>query len=82
MPEQKPPPKKKVAKRGLDVTRSTRAAAHLERLVEAKGKRLVVDLDEPARVALEVLLSAGYGSTQREVVAKALKAAAAKFKKA
>lgn len=51
---------------------TARATAHLDRLEEAKGKRLVVDLDAPAREALEALLTAGHGSTQREVVCQAL----------
>ncbi len=58
-----------------DRTRTARAAAHLERLEEAKGKRLVVDLDAEGRRALEELLSAGYGETQKEVVVRALIAA-------
>jgi hypothetical protein len=64
-----------------DTTRSARAVAHLERLQEAKGKRLVVDLDASGREALEALLEVGYGATQREVVVSALTAAAAKLKK-
>lgn len=48
-------PAKKAAKRGRDDTRTVRAATHLGRLAEAKGKRLVVDLDAAAREALEAL---------------------------
>lgn len=70
-----------VAKRGRDMTRTVRAVAHLERLQESRGKRLLVDLDASAREALEGLLEAGYGATQKEVVAKALTAAAARVKK-
>lgn len=62
----------KTVKRGRDATRSARAAAHLQRLKESKGKRLVVDLDAPAREALETLLKVGRGSTQREIVCEAL----------
>ncbi len=64
-----------------DTTRTARAVAHLERLQDAKGKRLLVDLDAGAREALEALLKAGYGTTQKEVVGKALTAAAAKLKR-
>lgn len=64
-----------------DTTRTARAVAHLERLQEAQGKRLVVDLDATGREALEALLESGYGGTQKEVVVKALTAAAAKLKK-
>jgi hypothetical protein len=58
-----------------DVTRTARAGAYLERLEEAKGKRLVVDLSAPARVVLERLLESGYGDSQKDVVIKALIAA-------
>lgn len=67
------PPKKK--KPIGDVTRTARAGAYLERLEEAKGKRLVVDLNAPGRMALERLLEGGYGDSQKEVVIKALIAA-------
>ena len=63
-----------------DVTRTARAAAHLERLSEAKGHRLVVDLDASANSALESLLEAGYASSKKAVVIKALVAAGAKLK--
>lgn len=42
-----------------DITSTARARAHLERLGDAKGKRLVVDLDATARTALEGLFEAG-----------------------
>lgn len=64
-----------------DVTRTARAGAYLERLEEAKGKRLVVDLDAAGRRALEALLEAGYGDSQKAVVIKALMAAEAKLRK-
>lgn len=63
-----------------DVTRTARAKAHLERLEEAKGKRLVVDLDANACSALESLLGAGYAASQKGVVVKALLAASEKLK--
>ena len=73
---------KKAAKRSRDVTRTVRSMAHLERLEEAKGKRVVADLDAPAVEALEVLLGAGYGSSQVSVIRRALvEAASKKFKK-
>ncbi|MEJ6003851.1 hypothetical protein [Paucibacter soli] len=64
-----------------DTTRTARAATHLERLREAKGKRLLVDLDAPGREALEILLKTGYGASQKEVVINALLDAASKVKK-
>lgn len=64
-----------------DVTRTARAGAYLERLEEAKGKRMVVDLDEAGRRALEALLEAGYEASQKGVVIKALMAADANLKK-
>jgi hypothetical protein len=64
-----------------DVTRTARAVAHLERLEAANGKRLVVDLDASGTMALEELLSAGYGETQKAVVVKALLAASAGHKR-
>lgn len=73
MKENMAPPKK--IKPIGDVTRTARAKAHLERLDEAKGKRLVVDLNAPGRMALERLLEGGYGDSQKEVVIKALIAA-------
>lgn len=73
---------KTAAKRGRDDTRTERATAHLERLEAAKGKRLVVDLDAPAREALEELVGTAYGKTQAEVVRKALTQAAKRSRKA
>lgn len=60
-----------------DRTRTARAAAHLERLEEAKGKRVVVDLGKAEREALEDLLEAGYAETQSDVIRKSLMQAAA-----
>lgn len=65
-------------KRGRDVTRTARQEDYLERLADAKGKRLVVDLDANGRMALEALMSAGYGTTRRDVVIRALCEAARK----
>lgn len=65
-------PATKTLKRGRDVTRTVRAVAHLERLEEAKGKRVVADLDAPSVAALNGLLGAGYGSSQVAVIRKAL----------
>ncbi len=61
-----------------DRTSTARAAAHLERLDEAKGKRVVVDLGKDAREALEGLLAGGYADTQSDVVRNALKEVAAR----
>lgn len=59
-----------------DRTRTARAAAHLERLVEAKGKRVVVDLGRTECDALEALLAAGFAKTQSDVIRRALSEAA------
>lgn len=59
-----------------DVTRTARAGAYLERLTEAKGKRVVVDLAAPAREALDALIACGYETSQKAVISKALLAAA------
>lgn len=61
-----------------DVTRTDRAKAHLVRLEESKGKRLVVDLDAEGLGALESLLAAGYAKTQKAVVVRALIAASSR----
>lgn len=83
MAEKKPAMKVPAAKRGRDVTRSERQEGYLQRLEGAKGKRLVVDLDAPAREALEALVGTAYGKTQADVVRKALtQAAQRKCKKA
>lgn len=60
------------AKRGRDVTRTERQVAHLGRLEQAKGKRIVVDLDAASREALEALVECGYGASQVAVVRQAL----------
>ena len=73
----------KTPERVGDRTRTARATAHLERLEEAQGKRVVVDLGKIEREALEGLLDAGYAATQSDVIRKALtQAAAAQLKKA
>lgn len=72
---------KKTVKPSGDVTRTVRAKKHLERLEAAQGKRLLVDLDAPSNLALQALLAAGYGVTQKEVVQKALQAQAKKVMK-
>lgn len=64
-----------------DRTSTARAKAHLERLDDAKGKRLVVDLDADGHQALLSLLSAGFGASQKDVVIKALVAAKSELKK-
>lgn len=60
------------AKRGKDLTRTVRQVAHLDRLAESKGKRIVADLDAPAREAMEALLAGGYGANQVAVIRRAL----------
>lgn len=67
--------KNKSTKPTGDTTRTDRANAYLERLAKAKGKRLLVDLDEKGAKALSALLKSGYGETQKEVVINSLLAA-------
>jgi hypothetical protein len=55
-----------------DASRTKRALAHLERLQDAQGRRLLVDLDADANVALDALLEHGYGATNKAVVNRAL----------
>ncbi len=55
-----------------DTTRTERAKAHLERLADAKGKRLLVDLSAEGHEALQALLADGYGATNKAVVDRAL----------
>ena len=69
----------KKSKRGQDTSRTKRQGEYLDRLAEAKGKRLVVDLDVTGKTYLETLLTAGYGTNQAEVVRKALRDAAVKI---
>ena len=59
-----------------DVTRTARAKSLVQRLQDAGGKRAVIDFDVDGVQDLQKLLAAGYGSTQREVVLKAVKEAA------
>lgn len=61
-----------------DVTRTARAKSLVQRLQEAGGKRAVIDFDADGVQDLQKLLSAGYASTQREAVLKAVKEAAKK----
>lgn len=65
-----------------DLTRTKRAKAHIERLEKAAGKRLLVDLDAEGHAALNALLVAGYGPTNKAVVGRALVAASKRIKKA
>lgn len=64
-----------------DTTRTERAKAHLERLEQASGKRLLVDLDADGHAALYALLADGYGGTNKAVVNRALIAASTRVKR-
>lgn len=78
-------PEMKVTKKNSpvgDTTRTERAKAHLERLEQANGKRLLVDLSADGHAALNALLAGGYGATNRAVVERALIAAVQRTKKA
>ena len=59
-----------------DTTRTRRAKAHLERLAQSDGKRVVVDLGELERTALEALVERQYGRTQSDVIRRAIVEAA------
>lgn len=67
------PPKKPPAH---DYTRTRRAKAHLERLNSSQGKRVVVDLGELERTALDMLVERQYGRTQSDVIRRAIVEAA------
>lgn len=56
----------------IKTTSTHRQVAHLKRLANSKGKRLTVDLDAESAQALKLLLASGYGTTQVEVIRKAL----------
>lgn len=51
---------------------SERGKRYLDRLKAAKGRRVLIDLNEAGNKALENLLSIGYGVSNKEVVIKAL----------
>ena len=55
-----------------DKNSSERGKSYLDRLKIAKGRRVLIDLDEAGNKALESLLSTGYGVSNKEVVIKAL----------
>lgn len=73
------PAKKTIKKPVGDVTSTARASTYLERLAGANGRRVVVDLAEPACEALEKLLANGFADTQKEAITKALLRAAKKY---
>ncbi|CAN7583408.1 hypothetical protein [Acidovorax delafieldii] len=64
-----------------DTTRTERAKAHLDRLEQSNGKRLLVDLDADGHAALTALLADGYGDTKKAVVNRALIAASKRIDK-
>lgn len=55
-----------------DKNSSERGKSYLDRLKIAKGRRVLIDLDEAGNKALESLLSTRYGLSNKEVVIKAL----------
>ena len=61
-----------MAKKKSDSTITDRAKTHLERLFDGGGKRLVVDLDAQSVMRLPDLNERGYGTTQKNVVLKAI----------
>lgn len=64
-----------------DLTRTARAKTHLQRLEDAGGKRVVTDFNAEGHTALQQLLAAGYGDTQKEAVIRAVLEAAGRIKK-
>lgn len=62
-----------------DATRASntaRAKAHLERLAESRGKRVVVDLNADERASLERLVATGYAENQSAAIRLAITSAA------
>lgn len=55
-----------------EINSTKRAKAYLVRLGGSGGRRLLVDLDPEASEALDRLVAAGYGSTNKTVVSRAL----------
>lgn len=64
-----------------DATRTERSARHRERLAQAKGRRVVVDMPSHVVDALDALLVGDYGTTQKDVVCRAVLEVAAKREK-
>ena len=64
-----------------DRTSGKRAAAHLERLAESKGKRLPVDLNAGHIAQLDDLVRSGYGSSAASVIRRAIEEAHAMLQK-
>lgn len=58
-----------------DKTSGKRAAAHLVRLAENKGKRLPIDLSATHIAQIDDLVTAGYGSSAAGVIRKAIEEA-------
>jgi Arc/MetJ-type ribon-helix-helix transcriptional regulator len=52
---------------------TSRVRLHLDKLAQSEGKRIVIDLPAEDRMALDHLISRGYGSNQSDVVRKALR---------
>ncbi|ART61453.1 hypothetical protein CBP36_21025 (plasmid) [Acidovorax carolinensis] len=65
-------------RRVADATRTQRAKTYLQRLEESGGKRVVTDFNAMGYGALQELLAANYGETQRDVVIRAVVEAAIK----
>jgi len=59
-------------KKKYDSTITNRAKSHLERLLDGGGKRLLVDLDAQSVMRLSDLIEKGYGTTQKDVVLRAI----------
>lgn len=68
-----------VTKKSGALDSTERGKSYLDRLSKSKGRRLVIDLDESGKDALEKLLNTGYGMSQKEVVTKALIFSASHF---
>ncbi|MDA8093299.1 MAG: hypothetical protein M0T84_05190 [Betaproteobacteria bacterium] len=58
-----------------------RQKAYLGKLVEQKGKRVVVDLDAESHACLKALIDTGFAETQSGVIRKALQESAIRLRK-
>ncbi len=59
-------------KNPYDKTSTKRQGAHLERLEDAKGKRLPVDLTGEHLAKIDALVGAGYGKSKVGVIRRAI----------
>lgn len=58
-----------------------RQVAYLDKLVDQKGKRVVVDLDAESNACLSALLESGFAENQSGVIRKSLQESAIRLRK-